>query len=126
MQVLFRGGDAGVAKPLFHDLKIGSTEKKPRGVCMPQIMDSDPAQSGCLAGCIPHLMAEPVGGNMAVSVARTPCPRRVLSAGAACGTVDCVGPAAVLAPAFRRVVSSECAVAVPSALRVRLGQPRRW
>src|SRR5258708_39528545 len=92
---------------------------------VPQIMNPDVAQSGCLESGEPYLMAEPVSGNMPVGVPDARRAGTVFASGAAAGAVVGVGAAAVLASAFRRVVGSEGAVPVPAAVLVRLGHSRR-
>src|SRR5258708_24392986 len=91
---------------------------------VPQIMNPDVAQSGCLESGEPYLMAEPVSGNMPVGVPDARRAGTVFASGAAAGAVVGVGAAAVLASAFRRVVGSEGAVPVPAAVLVRLGHSR--
>src|SRR6266851_1123571 len=88
-------------------------------------MNPDAAQSGCFPGRVPHLLAEPVIRDMAVSVA---CTRRagvIFAFGPAGGSVGRVGSPAVLTPAFRRVVGGEGAMPVLAAFLVRLGHTRR-
>src|SRR5258708_35196350 len=90
---------------------------------VPQVVRPDVAQPACLAHGSPYLVMEPVGRDMAVSVPGPWDAGLILADGAARGAVAGVGSAAVLAPALRRVVSSEGAVPVSAAVLVRLGHP---
>jgi hypothetical protein len=94
-------------------------------VRVPEAMNLDIRES-CRVPCqVPYLVAEPVGGDMPVGVARPRCPWLVFPARAAPGPVVGIGAAAVLAAASRGVLSGEGAVPVPAVLLVRLGHPRR-
>src|SRR5260370_40064960 len=90
---------------------------------VPQAVHPDVAQPACLAHGSPYLVMEPVGRDMAVSGPGPWDAGLILADGAARGAVAGVGSAAVLAPALRRVVSSEGAVPVSAAVLVRLGHP---
>src|SRR6266702_107364 len=88
-------------------------------------MNPDVAQSGCFASGEPHLMAEPVGGDVPVGVPGARRARAVPASSPAAGAVVGIGFAPVLASAFRRVVGGKGAVSVPAAFLVRLGHSRR-
>src|SRR6266851_5485109 len=88
-------------------------------------MNPDTAQPGCFPGRVPHLLAEPVIRDMAVSVARTRRAGVIFAFAAAGGAVVRVGSPAMLTPAFRRVVRGEGAVPVLAAFLVRLGHSVR-
>src|SRR5260370_3878334 len=91
---------------------------------VPQIMNPDVAQSGCLESGEPYLMAEPVSGNMPVGVPDARRAGTVFASGAAAGAAVGIRAAAVLASASRRVVGGEGAVPGPAAVPLLLRHSR--
>ena len=69
VQVLLSGHDRCMAQPLLGHLEVSATSQQPRRVGMSQVMHAWlESKIGCFAGWCPDAAAEPVTGDVFVSV----------------------------------------------------------